>query len=201
MTESSQELTLLLHEWSEGGTGVEDRLVDVVYPLLRRLAARQLAKEGPKRVLATTELAHEAYLDLFRGKASIDWQDRRHFYSLAAQVIRRVVVDFARERQSLKRGGEAIWVAPEGVEPFIAPRDEDLLALDEALVELAEIDPEAARITELRFFGGMNAEEIAETCEISTATVGRRWRFARAWLRQRLDEVPESDRVLEGEPA
>ncbi len=185
--ERAGELTRLLRQWADGDGGVEERLAEAIYPLLHRLAARQLQCEG-NQALATTELAHEAYLDLFRGRAGIDWRDRQHFFALAARVIRRIVVDFARARRSQKRGGFAVRRDLDGSEPAAVQRTEDMLALDQALDALAEFEPEAARVTELRFYGGMNAEEIAEVCNISTATVGRRWRFARAWLGQKLAE-------------
>lgn len=192
MNENVEELTGMLRSWAAGEPGTEERLAEMIYPLLRRLAARQLQGERPGRTLATTDLVHEAYLDIFRGAAQVDWQDRRHFFALAAQVVRRLVVDAARQRQSQKRGGDRVILDLEGFDLAQPERDEHLLALDSALGELAEIDAEAARITELRFFSGMTAEEIAETGSLSTATVTRRWRFARAFLRRRLDvaELP-----------
>lgn len=185
MHPNADELTRLLRCWADGEAQVEERLAEMIYPLLRRLAARQLRGEQTGRTLATTDLVHEAYLDIFRG-APVDWRDRRHFIALAAQVVRRLVVDAARRRQSQKRGGDGVRLSLDGLEVAEPQRGEQLLALDEALGALAEVDADAARITELRFFSGMSAQEIAEVCDVSTATVTRRWRFARAFLRQRV---------------
>ena len=187
MAADSPELTLLLRRWAEGEAEVEDQLAERIYPFLHRLAARQLRGEGAHPTFATTELAHEAYLDLFRGKAGIDWQDRRHFLALAARVVRRVVVDHARHKRSLKRGGDAVRVDLAALPASDSDGGPNWLAIDGALRELGEIDAEACRVVELRFFAGMNAREISETCSLSTATISRRWRFARAWLRQRLE--------------
>ncbi len=182
-------LTLLLHRWKDGDASVEPLLLEGLYPLLHQLASRQLRREV-KPQLRTTELAHEAYLDLFHG-SPVHWQDERHFAALATQVVRRVVVDLARERQSLKRGGAEVVFSlgdlrdePAG-SSFV---DVAVLSLHQALEELAVIDGEAARLVELRFFGGLEMEEIAEQCNCSVATLGRRWRFARAWLKRRLGD-------------
>ena len=186
--ENAGELTLLLRRWSEGEREVEGQLLERLYPLLHHLAARQLRREAQKG-LRTTELAHEAYLDLFHG-SPVDWQDVRHFAALASTVVRRVVHDLARERQSLKRGGsEQVFSLAELAHEPVAPQrnDDEVLALHDAIQELSAIDPEAGRVVELRFFGGLEVEDIACCCGLGVATVGRRWRFARAWLRRRLE--------------
>lgn len=184
---NAADLTRLLRSWASGEVEVEERLAEMIYPLLRRLAARQLQGERPGRTLATTELVHEAYLDIFRGATPVDWQDRRHFFALAARVVRRLVVDAARQRKAQKRGGHFVLLELDGFDVAEPQRDEHLLALDAALKDLSEIDAEAGWITELRFFSGMTADEIAEIGDLSTSTITRRWRFARAFLRRRLE--------------
>jgi RNA polymerase sigma factor (TIGR02999 family) len=180
------ELTSLLRRFSGGEAAVEERLAAIVYPVLRRLAARRLSSEPAENQLSPTELTHEAYLSLFRGRAPVDWRDRRHFLALAARVIRNLVVDLARERLAAKRGGGDPTLSLSLAERGEDPRDAALVALDDALRRLAEIDPEAAQVLELRYFVGLSTPEIAEACSLSIATVGRRGRFARAWLERRL---------------
>jgi RNA polymerase sigma factor (TIGR02999 family) len=158
----------------------------MVYDELRRLAAHYLKGERPDHTLQPTALVHEAYLRLV-GQSNV-WQSRAHFFGIAARTMRRILVEHARRRNADKRGGGTVRVGP-GIEGSAASPEPDpeILALDEALTRLEGLDPQQARIVELRFFGGLSVEETAEVAEVSTATVKRKWRTARAWLRQELD--------------
>ena len=175
------EITRLLVEVTRGNNEAESRLVPLVYTELRRLARRYMRQERPDHTLQATALVHEAYLRL-AGEKEISWQNRAHFYGVAANIMRRILVDHARAKQAKKRGGsdqevsfdEAVLAQPE------APKD--FLAIDEALERLAERDPRQSRIVELRFFGGLSEEETAEVLGISVRTVKRDWQVARAWL-------------------
>jgi RNA polymerase sigma factor (TIGR02999 family) len=164
-----------------------DEFVPTLYDELRRLAARHMRRERPGHTLQPTALVHEVYMRLAE-QAPAPWQNRAHFFGIAAQSMRRVLVEHARRRNAAKRGG-----GPEGVGLQLpeAGRAVDVLVLDDALTRLAQIDPERSRIVELRFFGGLTVEEAAEVLEVSPATVTRRWRLAKAWLYQRLKlELP-----------
>ena len=182
------ELTQRLRAYARGDRSVEERLVEDVYPVLRRHARRLLARD-PGAALVPTELANEAYLRIFRGQ-TIDWRDSMHFRAIAALTLRRILAGMARDRQRQKRGGGALTLSLDHLEltPVTksAGDEEDLLAVEAALQGLAEVDPSAARVVELRFFGGLNMDEVALCSGLSVATAGRRWRFARAWLRRRL---------------
>ncbi len=183
------ELTALLSAWKGGDRSVEQRLVACIYPVLRDISRAQMRKHAGLVTLAATELANEAYERLHRQRA-VEWQNRDHFYAIAATVIRRVIVDHIRQRSAEKRGGEIVFVGLDEAEVAGVPATEhgvDWLALDQALNELASVDAEVARVVELRFFSGLSVEQIATVNASSTATVGRQWRFARAWLAQRLD--------------
>ncbi|HWZ85242.1 MAG TPA: sigma-70 family RNA polymerase sigma factor [Thermoanaerobaculia bacterium] len=182
---SGQEVTVLLREWSAGDRGALERLMPLVYGELRKIAASHLRSERGSHTLQPTALVHEAYLRLV-GQRSVSWANRAHFYGIAAQMMRRVLVDHARRRQAAKRNPWTISVAlPEG-EPGAADRAPELLALDLALTELERLDPRQARVVELRFFAGLSVEETAEVAGISTATVKREWRTARAFLRHEI---------------
>lgn len=172
--------TELLAAWSEGDPSAGDRLVAVLYDELRRLAGRAMRKERPDHTLQPTALVNEAYLRLVR--AEVSYRDRTHFYAIAARVMRQVLVDHARRKGRQKRGGDVARVTLE--EGFVAGDgpEPDLLALDEALEELASHQPRKARVIELFYFGGLTAEEVAEVVEVSVATVNRDLRMARAWL-------------------
>ncbi len=182
-------VTDLLFRWREGDEGAVEGLMSAVYPELRRLAARYLRGERRDHTLQPTALVHEAYLRL--AGSDVDWQDRVHFLAVAARTMRRVLVDHAKSKQALKRGGDRLRVSwaedrLELPEPAAgAARGLDILALDESLRRLAELDPRKGRIVELHFFGGMTYEETAEAVGVSPATVNRELRFAKAWL---LDE-------------
>ena len=159
----------------------EAELMSAVYRELRRLAAYYLRQERAGHTLQPTALVHEAYLHLAAQKGA-DWQNRAHFFSAAAQAMRRILVDYARERRAQKRGGDRQRVPPDEAFTFAEERSEDLLALDGALEKLAGLDPRQSRIVELRFFGGLTEAEIAEVLGVSEKTVKRDWSVAKAWL-------------------
>ena len=190
-TMTAPSITQLLESWKRGDRSVENRLAALIYPVLRELARAQLRRGGGALTLAATELVHEAYERLHR-QQQVDWQNRSHFFAIAATIMRRVVVDHLRQRSAEKRGGEAVLVPLDVAmaEELAAPSDSvDWLALDQALSALAGIDTECARVVELRLFSGLTVEAIAEVLGSSTATVGRQWRFARVWLAEQLDSA------------
>jgi RNA polymerase sigma factor (TIGR02999 family) len=174
----------LLHRWRDGDKEAGNQLIAVLYPDLRRLAAHYLRQERPGNTLQPTALVHELYLKLFSGEP-IQWQDRAHFLALAAQQLRRVIIDNARVRRAEKRAGDRVRV-PLSEANAAVPTNEDLLALDQELNKLETLHARSGRVVELRFFGGLREEEIAEALGISVATVKRDWEFARAWLLSRL---------------
>ena len=180
---SQQEVTRLLVRLTDGDRGVLDDLLPVVYGELRRLAASYLRKERVGHTLQPTALVHEAYMRLV-DQTQVQWQNRAHFFGVAAQMMRRILVDHARGHMAAKRGSGGVKLSLEDNEAAIvsAEKAEELVALDEALNRLSEIDPQKSRIVELRFFGGLSIEETAEVLGIGTATVIRQWRMARAWL-------------------
>jgi RNA polymerase sigma factor (TIGR02999 family) len=181
----SKPVTDLLLAWSGGDADARDRLVAVVYDELRRRAGAYLRRERPGHVLQPTALVNEVYLRLVDQK-SVRWENRAQFYGLAAQLMRRILVDHARERGALKRGGAAIAVtfAEEALPAPEAPLS--LVALDDALRALCELDPRQGQVVELRYFGGLSVEETAEVLGLSPATVKREWTLARAWLHREL---------------
>ncbi len=191
MTQSSpQEISLLLRACRGGDKSALDKLMPIVYDELRRRAHRYMVHERAGATLQTTALVNEAYLRLVDLKR-IDWQDRTHFFAVAATFMRRILVDFARSRGYQKRGGEARRAS---IEPALLPSPEagvDMVEIDEALNALAELDPRKAKVVELRFFGGMTEDETAEVLEVSRETVKRDWRLAKLWLLQRLSEGGE----------
>lgn len=187
MGESSQDVTLLLREWAKGDEKAASELFPVVYAELRRLARRYMSRERPEHTLQTTALIHEAYLRL-AGQARAEWENRTQFFAVAAQMMRRILVDYARSRAYQKRGG-AVTNVPVDVEQgaLLAPeRAAELVALDSALERLAAFDARKARVVELRYFGGLEAQEIADVLGVSAITVRRDWKMAKAWLRQEL---------------
>lgn len=176
-------ITQLLIDWGKGDRSMLDGLLPLVYDELRRLAAAYLSRERPDHTLQPTALVHEAYIRL-TDQRCVDWQNRAHFFGLAAEMMRRILVNHARDRAAEKRGGEAQRVSLSlAVNSFERPAV-DVLALHEALDRLAALDPRKSRIVELKFFGGMTTVEIAEVLHLSPATVEREWSFARAWLYQ-----------------
>jgi RNA polymerase sigma-70 factor (ECF subfamily) len=180
-------LTRLLHEWRGGSRDALDQLMPLVYEELRTLAARQLKNEWRHDRLQTTVVVNEAYLKLF-GQRDIDWQNRGHFFALAAQFMRRIIVDHARQSLRQKRGGVELSVQLDDGTPAPArPVDAiEALDLDRALVKLETLDPDQARIVEMRFFGGLTVEETAAALGISPATVKREWALAKGWLYREL---------------
>jgi RNA polymerase sigma factor (TIGR02999 family) len=179
-------VTDILAEWSDSGSREAlDKLMPIVYDELHRQAARYLKHEREGHTLQTTALVNEAYLRLI-GQKQIRWQNRAHFFGIAAEMMRRILVDYARKRGTAKRGGETVKITlNEAVAPF-SERDLDLVAVDEALTRLASLDQQQARVVELRFFGGLNVEETATVLGISDRTVKRDWSLAKAWIRREL---------------
>ena len=189
-TSSSTGFTTLLTEYRSGDQEAGKQLAVVVYQELRRLAQYYLQRERPDHTLQATALVHEAYVRLL-SNGDCAWRDRAHFLNVAAQQMRRLLVDHARAAQAEKRYGGKLKVSLEALTGTTEERDEDLIALDEALARLEALYPRASRIVELRFFGGLTEKEAAEVLEISTATLKRDWDFARAWLyRQISSAVP-----------
>jgi RNA polymerase sigma factor (TIGR02999 family) len=187
MTESTKrnpgELTELLISWSQGDARALEQLTPLVYAELRKLAHRYMNRERAGHTLQTTAVVHEAFLRLL-GNPQENWQNRAHFYAIAAQMMRRILVDYARANLRAKRGGEMPRVSLEDIDaPVTEPAlDPDLIALDAALEKLAEVDPRRSRVVELRFFGGLSVEETAHVLQVSPDTVVRDWRVAKAWL-------------------
>lgn len=180
---TSRSVTELLTRWSGGDVAARDALVPIVYQELRRIARRCLAGQRSDHTLQPTALVHEAYLRLAR-QDSVDWQDRVHFFAMAAQMMRQILVDHARKHLAAKRGGNGVTVVIDEASASSAPPSLDLLALDNAMEQLAELDPRQCQIVELRFFGGLSIEETAEIVKISPATTKREWATARLWLHQ-----------------
>src|SRR5687767_2234078 len=185
MPQTQQNVTQLLIGWSKGDKEALDTLMPVVYDELRRQAARYLRRERVGHTLQTTALIHEAYLRLIDQK-NVHWQNRAHFFGIAAQLMRRILVDHARTRKRAKRGGSDIRVPFDEANAMAQGQDLDIVALDEALERLAEIDEQQSRIVELKFFSGLTVEETAEVLGISPATVKRDWSMAKAWLHREI---------------
>jgi RNA polymerase sigma factor (TIGR02999 family) len=184
-TSSPHEVTELLLAWNRGDEVALEKLIPLVHDELRRLAHRYMGGERPGHTLQTTALVNEAYLRLI-DSSRVQWQNRAHFFALSAQLMRRVLVDFARSRNYQKRGGDAVQVSLNEAVAGPTERGADLVALDDALTALAETDERASRVVELRFFGGLSIEETAEALKISPKTVKRDWEWAKAWLLREL---------------
>jgi RNA polymerase sigma factor (TIGR02999 family) len=182
---SSQQITQLLLAWGDGDKAALDKLVPLVYDDLRQIARRYMRGQRAGHTLQTTALVNEAYVRLI-DSSRVKWHDRTHFFAISARLMRRVLIDLARAKNSLKRGGEQIQISL--AEEIEAPmeKETDLVALDEALQNLAKLSLRQSQIVELRYFGGLSEEEIAETFKISTRTVRRDWNVARAWLYREL---------------
>ncbi len=187
---SRQELTRLLQAWSEGDQKALDEFAPLVFVELKRLARRHLVAEGSDHTLETGDLVNEVYLRLLDWK-NVQWQNRAHFFAVAAQMMRRILVDYARSRRYQKRGGGVRPVALEEKAIVSKDRCREFLALDEALSRLADIDQRKSRVVELRFFGGLSVEETAVVLCVSSVTVMRDWEFARAWLARELSRKTE----------
>jgi len=183
MEEGAREITKLLAELNAGKPDVSARLVALVYPELHAIAGRCMRRERPDHTLQATVLVHEAYLRLV-GQSNIQWESRAQFFGFAAAVMRRVLVDYAREHRALKRGGAAARVTLDDALLVTEEHMDRVLMIDDSLQKLAGVDPEQARVVELRFFAGMNVEETAAVLGISTATVKREWSHAKAWLQR-----------------
>jgi len=182
----THEITQMLREWSDGKREALDELMPLVYDELHRQAARYLRRESQGHTLQTTALIHEAYLKLV-DQREVQWQNRAHFFAIAAQAMRRILVDYARTKQREKRGGgDAKLPLGEAISVAVDEKAVDLIALDEALTKFAAIDFQQARVVELRYFSGLSLEETAEVLHISRATVARDWNVARAWLHREL---------------
>jgi RNA polymerase sigma factor (TIGR02999 family) len=178
-------VTRLLVAWGNGDRAALDRLMPLVHTELRRLARHYISRERPGHTLQSTALVNEAYLRLVE-QESMRWENRTHFFGIAAHLMRQILVDHARSRQAAKRGGGQYRLSLSRVDRSASAPDLDLLALDEALGRLEALDPQKSRIVELRYFGGLGIEETAEVIGISPATVKRDWSMARAWLRSEL---------------
>jgi RNA polymerase sigma factor (TIGR02999 family) len=181
MSSDSGPLITLLRQWREGDKDAGDRLFAVMYPELRRLAGRYMRQERPDHTLQATGLVHELYFRLFRTEP-VQWQNKAHFLAVAAKQLRRILVNYARDRQAEKRGGKRIRIELSGITHPAQSTNEDLLDVISVLEDLERLDPRAARVIELRFFGGLTEQEAAEALEISVATLKRDWDFARVWL-------------------
>ena len=176
------DITQLLRAWNEGDESALEKLMPIVYGELHRMARQYMARESPDHTLQTSALVNEAYLRLVDA-AQANWQNRVHFFAVSAQAMRRILVDWARSRQALKRGGD---VRPLRLDDALAVTQQqpvDLVALDDALKALAVLDPRKSQVVELHFFGGLNLEETAEVLKVSSDTVLRDWKLAKSWLR------------------
>jgi RNA polymerase sigma-70 factor (ECF subfamily) len=194
----NQEVTLLLSALTRGDSGAGTKLIPVVYEELRRLAGSYMRRERVDHTLQATALVHEAYLKLIEQR-SVDWQSRAHFFGVAAQLMRRILIDHARGHLRQKRGGEEKKVSLDEAFVFSEQRADELLAVDDSLNRLAEIDPRQARVVELRFFGGLSVEEAAEVLAVSPKTVKRDWSVAKAWLYADLKERHGIDAAAMGD--
>jgi RNA polymerase sigma factor (TIGR02999 family) len=190
---AGDDVTGQLIEWRHGDRAALDRLTPLVYDEIRRIAHRYVQRERDGHTLQTTALVNEAYIRV-AGSQNVEWQNRSHFFAVAAQVMRHILIDHARRRRYVKHGGEAQRIAlddalaTEQAVMMTQPRAAELVALDEALDELARIDPRKSRVVELRYFGGLSLDETAEVLEVSRMTVRRDWRAAKAWLFRRMKD-------------
>jgi len=188
MTSSPQNVSQLLQAWGSGDETALDKLMPLVYEELRGMAKRYMNRQSPGHTLQTTALIHEAYLRLVDQK-DVQWQNRAHFFGVAAKAMRHILVDYARARQATKRGGEARLVSFDEAAMVSVGRTAELVALDDALQSLAAFDHRKSQIVELRYFGGLTVEETAEILKVSPETVARDWRLARTWLLRELSKT------------
>jgi RNA polymerase sigma factor (TIGR02999 family) len=182
---TAPEMTALLSAWSDGDKAALEQLMPMIYQELRRLAARHLGRERLGHTLQATALVNEAYLRLI-DQTRVRWQNKAHFMGIAAQMMRRILVDYARTRHYAKRGGGAPIVSLDEAAVLSLERSEELIALNDALTRLSDLDPRKGRVVELKFFGGLSVEETADVLRISPNTVLRDWRTAKAWLHREL---------------
>lgn len=187
-----KDITLLLHAAASGERGSVDALMSAIYDDLRRLAAHHMGGERRNHTLQPTALVHEAYVRLIDQRKT-EWKDRLHFFAVASRIIRRILIDHARAGEAHKRGGDRTLISLGDHDVAGPARDIDLIALDEALNELAEIDEQQSRIVELRYFGGCTVEEVAELLQVGKRTVDRDWQAAKAWLLLRLEGGDDQD--------
>jgi RNA polymerase sigma-70 factor (ECF subfamily) len=190
MVVPSHEVTQLLKAWTTGDEQALEKLTPLVYEQLRRVAQHHMAGQRPGHILQTTALVNEVYLQLL-DCGQMNWQDRAHFFAMSAQLMRRILIDFARSRGSQKRGGDALHVSLDEAPSVCKEADPNLLALDDALKALASVDERKSRVVELRFFGGLSVEETAAVLKVSPETVMRDWRLAKLWLLRELNEGNE----------
>jgi len=186
-TPSTRKVSQLLVAWGDGDQAALDKLIPLVYDELHRLAAHHMRHERPCHTLQTSALVNEAYLKLV-DQRSVRWQNRAQFFSVAGQLMRRILIDHARTRTRLKRGGNAKKVSLDETAVLTNDRATEFIMLDDALTSLAEIDPHKSRIVEMKFFGGLNTEEVAEVEKVSTRTIEREWRKARAWIHREMQK-------------
>jgi RNA polymerase sigma-70 factor, ECF subfamily len=188
---SKEHVTQLLIDWGNGNSGALDKLTPIVYAELHKLAESYLRRERNAATLQPTALVHEAYIRLVAQDLP-DWQSRAHFYGVAAQLMRQILVDNARKHRSEKRGGGAAKVPLTEALSFTPERSSDVIALDDALKTLAAVDERKCKVIELRFFGGLSVEETAQALGVSVATIGREQRLAEAWLHREMSRAPQS---------
>ena len=186
--DSPNQVTALLVRWREGDRQALDSLLPLVYKELRRIAHHYLQSERPDHTLQSTSLVHEAYLRLVAQNVP-QWQNRAHFFAVAAQLMRQILVDYARSHRAAKRGGSAFKLALDEASEVPFPMDVDLIALDDALKTLADMNAQQSRVVELKFFGGLSLNDTAEVLGVSASTVERYWTTARAWLHRELDRT------------
>jgi RNA polymerase sigma factor (TIGR02999 family) len=186
-------ITELLMGWNQGDKGALDRLMPLVYDQLRNVARHRLAAEDSRQTLESAALVNETYLRLV-DQERVEWRNRAHFFALSAQMMRRILVDHARQRRAAKRGGDRPRLSLDQSLGLAERKDLDVVALDEALATLSKLDPQQARVIELRFFGGLTIEETSEALHISPATVTRDWVTAKAWLFAQLNRAGDEDR-------
>ena len=191
-TQTPQDITRLLIAWGDGNQSALEELAPLVESELHRLAHHYMGGERPDHILQTSALVNEAYIRLIDWK-NVRWQNRAHFFAVSAQLMRRILVDFARDRQNLKRGGDVLKVSLTAAAAFPTERGADLVALDEALKVLAEVDPRKSQVVEMRFFGGLSVKEVAEVLNVSEETVMRDWRLAKVWLLRELGPERNGD--------
>jgi RNA polymerase sigma-70 factor (ECF subfamily) len=184
---STHEVTQLLKAWTTGDEQALQKLTPLVYEQLRRVAQHHMAGQRPGHILQTTALVNEVYLQLL-DCGQMNWQDRAHFFAMSAQLMRRILIDFARSRGSQKRGGDVLHVSLDEAPSVCKEPDPNLLALDDALKALATVDERKGKVVELRFFGGLSVEETAAVLKVSPETVMRDWRLAKLWLLRELSE-------------
>ena len=188
---SKSAVTQLLSELQSGKSGAADQLLPLVYHELRRIAGSYMRRERSNHTLQATALVHEAYLQLV-DQTRVDWKNRAHFFGVAAQLMRRILVEHARAHHAQKRGGSANKLSLEEAINYFPQKEMTLVALDDSLKELEKLDPRQSKIVELRFFGGLTTDEVSEVMGISTATIEREWRSARAWLHTQLSDLKDT---------